>query len=481
MKIRPIVKLKYGRQNEPIRIPIENLLQDPVASSFLTNDFASGVSAVTIQNIGNFVINQILFIGNTGNGNSEIVKTHSATAPTGSTVTLSAATTQIHSNTDLVRAIPFDQVEISYATTLTGTKTVLVTKNLDVLDETKYNDTTATSGYYFARFKNSITSAFSDYSDPCPMGSYAINTARYLIDSALGEINKKTSELFSDEFGFMQINNCQQEVLKELKRWSWMKVYEATTPAAVGTWRVGLPADIDDTNTNKSIENLKIGDSGNLIWVDKEQWNNLIIDIHWTTLALDLGIGDATITLTTSADMSDSGSITIGADTFSYTANDKTTGVLTLSAVSTKAYSSGYDVFQNISQGTPQYVTYFDGYLWHYPVLDETYDGMNYTMDYYSQLTPITSDTDTIVVPDPMLVKDYLVWKFMKRMNNGQEDSASLSSYNGFLGRLKKLKQTEVSGRRIIMKPRFNDYNKLMRADGDSKSTRLQGYLPSNY
>jgi hypothetical protein len=481
MKIRPIVKLRYGRQNEPIRIPIANLLQDPLAQTYLTNDFAASNGVLTVQNITGFAVNQILFIGNIGNGNSEIIPTHVSTAPVSGTITLNTSTVQAHSNSDYVRAIPFDQVEISKASTLTGTKTVLTTMSLDVLEETVYNDTTLVSGYYFARFKNSVTSAFSDYSDGCPVGSYAINTARYIIDSALAEINKKVDNLFTNEFGFMQINNCQTEVLKELKRWSWMKVYGATYPASVGTWRVALPSDIDDTNTNKSIENLKIGDTGNLTWVDKGQWNNLTTGVYWTTLASTLSIGASTVTLSTSNDFDASGTITIGGSTLTYTANSKTTGVLTLSAVSTVTFPAGQDVFQHVNEGTPAYVTYFDGYLWHYPVLDATYDGMNYTMDYYSQLTPITSDTDTIVVPDPILVKEYLIWKYLRRMNNGQEDDASSYAYQNYEKHLAKLKKTEVSGVRIVMKPRFNDYSKLMSAEGDNKFVRTQGYWPTNY
>ena len=158
-KIRPKILIDFGRQNAPIRIPIADLILN-APGSFLTNDFSSGVSAFTVQNINGFAINQINFVGTVGNENSEIVKTHSATAPTGSTVTLASATTQAHSNSDQVYIIPFDQVEISYAATLTGSKSVLVTMTLDVKKETFYNDTTITSGYYFARFKNSITSVF---------------------------------------------------------------------------------------------------------------------------------------------------------------------------------------------------------------------------------------------------------------------------------------------------------------------------------
>lgn len=477
-KIRPKVLINYGRQNEPVRIPIADLLLN-TQQSFLTNDFASGQGSITIQNITGFAVNQVLFIGTPGNENSEIIKTHSATAPTGSTVTLASNTTQAHSNTDPVYIIPFDQVEISSASTLTGTKTVLTTMSLDVAKETKYNDTTVTVGYYFARFKNSITSAFSDYSDGVPVAGYPINSARSIIDSALAEINKEQSELFTDEYGFQQINNAQMEVLRELKRWSWMQVFGASTEAAVGGWRVALPSDIDDSNTNKSIYNFSLGKDPSMVWVDKEEWDRITQAVKWTTLASTLTIGDATITLSDSSDFDASGTIQIGGTSISYTANNKTTGVLTLSSVSTVGGVAGVDIFQNGSLGTPYYYTIFAGYVWHYPIVDSNHDGMDYSMDYYSQLVPIVSDTDTIIVPDPVMIKDYLVAKFIKRMNNGEDTNGSIEAMKSFDMRLAKMKQTETMNRKIVMKPRYNDYSKLMTIDGDSKATRTQGYIPS--
>lgn len=474
-KLRPTIKINYGRVNSPLRIPTRDLLIG-APSSFLTNDFASGVSALTVRNIYGFAINQVLFIGQPGVESSEFVKTHGSTAPTGSTVTLSAVTTQSHSNSDQVYIVQYDQVEISYATTLTGTKTVLTTQNLDVAEETVYYDNTITTGYYFARFKNSITSTFSSYSDGCPIGSYAINTARFIIDSALSEINKESSALYSDEFGFSQINKCQMEVLREQKRWSWMQALGATTESSVGMWRIPVPVDLDDQNTNKSTLNFRVGTDPNMIFVYKDEWDNVVQGVSYTQLGSTLNIGDATVTLSDSSNFDASGSLTIGSDTLSYTANNTSTGILTLTAVSTVTYASGYDVFQGATQGTPTYFTINSGYLWHYPVLDSLHDGKDYSLDYYMTLTPINSDTDTIVVPDPVLVIDYLRWKFLKRQNNGDETNGSLEAKQCFKDRLKQLVQKEVMTKKIVMKPRFNDYSKLGTIDGDGKYVRTQGF-----
>ena len=103
---------------------------------------------------------------------------------------------------------------------------------------------------------------------------------------------------------------------------------------------------------------------------------------------------------------------------------------------------------------------------------------MNYKMDYYSMLTSVTKDTDTLIVPDSVLVKDYLVWKYLKRMNSGEDTKGSMDAFGNFEARLKKLKQTEVSNHKIVLKPRYNNYSQLEAFDGDSKYTRLQGFVP---
>ena len=208
MQRRPQVKLSYGRQNEPIRVPISDLLLNVNKSFFITDCIAGSISGTT-QSIDDFTTNQCLLLGTPGNDSSEIVHTDPSIAPTGNTVTFAAVTTQTHQSNSYVYVLDFDQVEFSYSATLTGAKTVLATVPVapDSL-ETYYNDVTQTTGFYFARFKNSLSTTFSQYSDACPVGiSYGNTSVRYIIDSVLGQIGKKTSSLFSDEFFITEINN----------------------------------------------------------------------------------------------------------------------------------------------------------------------------------------------------------------------------------------------------------------------------------
>ena len=121
-------------------------------------------------------------IGELGNEQTEIIKTHSSTAPTGSTITLASNLVFSHLQGAKVYIIDYDQIEFSHADTEAGTKTVLSTENIEADSiQTIYKDSTESAGYYFVRYKNSIDSSYSDYSDPIPYEGFGANTVNTAI------------------------------------------------------------------------------------------------------------------------------------------------------------------------------------------------------------------------------------------------------------------------------------------------------------
>lgn len=457
-------------------VKIQNIglvLDEP--QTYFTGDTASGVSSISVKNISGFSTNQILLLGFLGLQGSEVIKTHAVTAPASGTITLASSTIYPHSSSTTVTVLAYDQVEISTATTSTGTKTVLTTISIAAnSDSTNYNDILDSSGYYFARFKNSITSVYSSYSDAIPATGYTLLSARSIIDSALGMINKKTSTVLSDDFAFGEIDNCQMEVLREMKRWSWMQKFDQNIgQVTTGSWRIALPTDCDDQNTNKSIYNFRIGKSSNLTWVDKEKWNYLTQNISHTTLANSISLANLTITLTDSSNFDDTGTVTIGANSYTYTANNRSTNVLTITSATT-TNTSGTDVFQGASTGNPQYWTIFGGYAYFYPVLSSTYNNRDANMDYYSSLIRTSTDTQTIVVPDPTLVNYYLAWKFMLKSNNGENTTGSDSKRDEYKARRTTLKNKESMNRTFQFKPL---QNRFRMNDNDSKGVRLGNFV----
>lgn len=451
-QIQPYIKLRYGVINEPIRVPISPLLVDKT-QTFLTVDTVVGTSVVIVKNSVGFGSAQIVLIGEPGNEGSEIIKTGTTFATT--TISLSANTSFPHSSGTYVYVLKFDQIELTSSANTTPTGTTLIQLVNIVADdkETTWNDTTTTSGYYFARYKNSITGVFSPLSSPAPIGGYTIMSARSVIDNALGMINKNTSEVLSDEFAFREINNCQMETLREFKRWSFMQKFDSIIgQASTGTWKIAVPTDLDDQNTTKSIYNFRIGKELELDWVDKEDWNDIVSGQAYSTTASQSGVGSATIVLTSSNDFDASGSIQAGSTTIAYTANDKTTGILTTSAI-TGTVTINQDVFQATSLGNPSYYTVFGGYIWHWPVTSSSYNGRNYYLDYYKKLTTINRDSDEIVLPDPTIAQYYLAWKFLLKLSNGEPSPASEGMFGNYVARRELAKRKESLNRNFEFYP----------------------------
>ncbi len=145
-------------------------------------------------------------------------------------------------------------------------------------------------------------------------------------------------------------------MLRELKRWSFLQVFNYNLgQLTTGQWKIALPTNLDDQNSNRSIYNFRVGTLSNLFWVDKEKWNEIISGVANTTLASNISVSDATITLTDASDFPDGGSLYIGANTYQYTSINRTTNVVTLTSVSTTTNTAGQDVFNGASFGTPQY------------------------------------------------------------------------------------------------------------------------------
>lgn len=404
--------------------------------------------------------------------------------------TLKQVTRLPHSASTFVSVIPYDQVEISIASTVAGSKSVLSTPVLTI-DQfyTEYNDNANTAGFYFARFKTSIGGTFSPYSDAAPYEGYGLLSARAIIDASLGELNKHTSEVLSDVFAFTQLDNCQTECLRELKRWSFMQKFNAIIGnAPTGSWKVPIPTDLDDQNTNGSIYFLRLGANPRLAWVDKEKFDDLIADMVFSTLSATLNVGDTTMTLVDSSDFNiqadgddPGGTVQIGANTYSYTANDTTTGILTLKdpVPASQGAAIGADVFGSIQTGLPSYWTIYGGYIHYFPVTAATYGGRNLYLNYYIKQTRITSDYDNLIIPDPMVAVNYLNWKFLKKLNNGEETPASQAYFQSYITRREKMKQKETLNRTFIFKARYQNFALQSQFDqNDSRITR-DGNFPN--
>lgn len=315
---------------------------------------------------------------------------------------------------------------------------------------------------------NSIQN-ISPYSDDAPYEGYTLQSARYVINSALDEINKTESQTLTDEFAFQQLDNVQMEVIQLLKRWSFMQKFDITVGhAAQGSWKFTLPEDIGNDKSNKSVYQLRVGTQQRLVWVDKQKFDEFLVGVAYSTLAANANMGDTTLTLVDSSSFNSlasqtqdgSGSVTIGANTYAYSANDTETGILTLEDALTADNTAaiGADVFQGATQGLPNYWTTYGGLAYYWPITSQSYNGFQLLMDYYSKQLKITSDSDLLVFPDTTVAIYYLCWKMLKKLNNGSENESSLAYKSQYEAQKEKMRVKEVMNRTFKFRPRIQNF-----------------------
>lgn len=405
-------------------------------SSFLTADVASGSSTITVKNILGFAVNQVLLIGEPGREGSEIIKTHASSAPSGTTITLASNTVKTHYTGDKIYLMLYDQVEFSTATTAGGSKSVLTTTALwPDSPTTEYNDTASSTGYYFARFKNTISTTYSSYSDAMPVAGWASNTVGYAVKRALADVKEQLSSTLTISDCYEWINECLRLVQGKLKRWPEHYSYNAVLgQVSLGTHLVAMPTDAYDTETNKSLIGFRIGTGRDLVYRSPVAFDRMLFNVASTQVTTQASANDTTLEIDNSYDFDDSGSVDVFVSGTKYTitytgvTRSATAGILTgVPASGTGSISVTIPVdtyvWQNQTEGTPEVFTVRNSNIEFYPLADSNNDNANAYGDYSKVATSVDSDGDTIDLQRYDMTQAYLTWRIkMKAKNNGDLD-----------------------------------------------------------
>lgn len=395
---------------------------DGKESSFLVSSPAAGSGTVTVIDYSQFSVGQYILIGHLGNEASEIIRIHTSTAPTSDgVITLATNTVYAHSINDPVAQIDFNQIEFSRATTLTGSKSVLTTSNIEADDIfTSYLDTANTTGYAFIRYKNSSTNVFSGYSSPILYAGILPNSVAAIKKKALGITHERIGDLITDDFLLEEIQNAQDEVVM-MKDWDFEMTSNDASPISIltGQTTYTLPSDLKYPSTNRGILEIKIPGKPALNYVDMREYRNMLNSSTGTTLATDIALIDTTVTVVDASSLNSSGTIIIGdgsEDEISYTAisGDTLTGVTGISSI----HSSGAAVWQSTATSEPKWYTVYDGDLHIWPVPSTDFSGLSLIIDYWKTLTALTDDSSTTDVSFYPFFQYYLAWKIEDRKRN---------------------------------------------------------------
>ena len=439
--------------------------------TFLIAESASGTATLSVKSIQDFAINQILCIGDLGSETTEIIKTHASTAPTGTTITLASNLVYTHTPYTTVRIIPYDQVEFSHSVTETGAKTVLTTKGFTMGSlETIHDDLTYSSGYYFIRFKETVTNSFTDYSDPIPFAGLGENTVGFVIAYAL---KRNKLDGFTDwvdyKFCMDEINACLDFIAGKLKGWTKLfKENEIIGQTSRGTYKTALPSDIWEDAGLKSVSDVRMGTSTGLSRKNISEFETDMEGVYHTQVRTAAAVGATTLEVDNSYDFPDSGSVdvyvanTLYTITYTGVTRSATAGVLTgVPASGTGSITAiipvDTDVWHGEDEGEPDEFTVDDsGNLLTWPLPDATYQNLNIYADYYTGPTKVDSDSDTLDTFRYDSVKHWLTWVIRMQLKNDGIRDLRDGDYTQFLQILTDHIRNELPSQRKKRQPKLN-------------------------
>lgn len=425
-------------RNRIIRVDNTRIANNALARTFLSAAMASGVGALTVKDISGFAIGKYAWINPFG-ANSEIIAVHAATAPTGNTLTLAANTVYAHAAGEQVLYIEFNEVEFNHAATVGGSKTVLATNGIVARErETLYRDTAQTTGYYSARFKDSVATTYSSYSDEIPYGGWDTNTVGYLIERALRDTKNTLGNNLLLEDCLAWVTDGLTEIKGKQVKWPEHTVTnEVIGQVSRGTYKESLPLDIYDNETNRSIISVRIGDRKGLHYVDADSFRAQMAGVTELSVRTQAVATDTTLEIVNSYDIPDEGSVNVYIDgekysiTYTGVTRSETVGVLTgIPAAGEGSISVtipvSTPVWQEEVEGEPVLYTVINGELAYWPLPNSDVHNDNVYMDYDTEVTVVNSESDVIDIHRFDVVKAYVTWRvWCKADNYGKLDEAN--------------------------------------------------------
>ena len=460
--------------------PIKKLISDILSrKTYLTASRTSSNTTLEVKSGAHIIINTPYLLGELGGESAEIINTHATTVAT--TTVAQLATTLAHAHNALTpfTELIYNQVEFSHASTLLGTKTTLETTTIAAdMEYVQYDDTTHSDGFFFTRYKNSLLSIFSDYSDGVPYAGLAQNTVGKLIEKALARNKLTTFEgTITYQFCLDELNSSLREITARLKNSRWSKLQNFDY--ILGQTRRGeigftLPSDIWENENNKSILGVRIGEQGKpLIWKSKDEWEDKLDNVRVTQVRTAFTSGDTTLYVDNSYDFGDTGSLNVYVNGTKYAAGystmvrDDATGAAAafgnIPSTGTEAITTtvAVDIYvwQEESEGEPEWYTVWGGSLKVWPLADVDFDDKNVYLDYFTGPTEVDTDSDELDAFRYDACLNWLVWAIrMQKENDGRRDLQD-ADYIQFERVLSNYIGGEVPAHNITRKVKFVTLN----------------------
>ncbi len=437
-----------------IRHNIGNIIEipnelNPKVFTYLSNNFAIGVTALTVDNAIDFTAGSIIVVlGTVGAENCEFGY---PSAHTDLTFTL-AATKQPHNRGDLVTQVNYDQIEISKASTIDGVYSVLATLSLFVTQQktVQFDATGLTSDYYKLRWKNSISGSFSEYSAPMSVLSYPVNSVGSIIFPVLKAMGVSENDpKITVPFCISALQDAREYTKMKLFgiRHAWLAQFEFPIQVLAGSNFVYLPEDIDFNETDRSMLSGRFIMNNvlapfNLRYIDKRSWNQVAFNVGGSETVGETLVAATELNVVSAGDFlpaNNQGVAYIATTDFdqtllqiAYTGVDlvakKLTGVTGIDRVipdgtqvwvtPTIAQPIWYTVYNNDEEEGGRGKIVFDR------IIPDSMQGNNFYIDYYKKFLPVTDLYQRLPEPYREVYKWYLRYaiKYRKDITLAQSD-----------------------------------------------------------
>lgn len=468
-----------------IKANISELIID-TESLILDADASSGSSTITVKSIIGASTNNILLFRYPGNESAEIIATHASTPPSGNTITLASSLVESHPAGTKIYIIRANQVRFYHASSEVDANSddsslsaLSAAQSIDpTMIENIYEDTVQTSGYYYYRFIDSINSVNLLYSDPIPWNiiepQFAENEVGYVLEFVKRKLGHEWNERFSKKTAIDEINDCLKYIQGKMKKWARYLVSDYSVgQTSRGIFEVNLPSDIYDSETNKSILQVRIGTAiDSLSPADEKEFDAQMDQVVHTQVRTQATSGDTTLEIDNSYDFDDSGSVKVYINNTAYSitytgiTRSATAGVLTGIPASgtgsiTVTIPVDTNVWQNEKEGKPLYFNVRQQKMRYWPMPDSTWQNKNIFLDYYNSVTSVDSESDSLDVDRYDMVKEWLLWKGKSYWRNNGVDDLKDSNLLLFQDILKTAIRNSISGQKYKMTPKLNriEYN----------------------
>jgi len=435
----------------------------------VVSPFTAEGTTLTVADNDTFEDNDFFLLGEPGDAKTEEDDVDGAVTR-GTSMTITNTTKFSHEIHTPVTKIYERKIKIYGAATDGGAGTVIASVGASGVDiqwnkpytEITFVTTDTAYAYYYATFYDGTTeSAASDYVLAAGLDQ---KSGYEMVKSALREVNAEVDgDLITWDWLLDCVNDWQDEVTNYITRdgvskdWSW-EMDEDTTGIQVtqNEYSYALSGITDTLKyplTPQGIFEVRLG-SKILELIDIDELEECYDGKVRGALTVAAAAADTSITLGSSYEFSEAGTVYVGPDTATYTANAESTGVLSGIGTSdiTDTRAIGTIVWQGVSPGVPdKYAIYNGNILLNRPV-DSTIALQYLKFKFLKSIDRLTSLSESTSVAPVHLAKYYIANRILERKG----DEARADRYlNLFMMKLEELAKKD----RLPLTEEFEYYN----------------------